>query len=273
MKPMDHAEKIAKIALEAALPGANLEFRPDQSHMEYDFDLRYPNGSVAAVEVTSSRNQVVTQTNAEIFNKQRGGTGIKAVRCKKSWLIFPSPNAHIKDIRKGADKYLAELEAAGLEEIDCFRTRGFPECVQKICVDLKLISGAVFSSEPAPGITLSGVGGSGAVGPTCATKAGEKEAEANKEKLGKAVTEERHLVVYVDQMNDLPYVALTSFEPPSVLPNLPKEITHIWLVTEYEKADQFVVWYGSKTESWRRLILPTEEYLKKADILTSSFAQ
>jgi hypothetical protein len=104
---------------------------------------------------------------------------------------------------------------------------------------------------------MVGSGGAGAFNATDATKAGEKEAEANKEKLGKAGTNERHLVVYIDLMS-LPHIALTDCDPPLVLPNLPDEITHIWLVTEYEKADRFVVWYGSRNETWRKTILPTE---------------
>ena len=271
---MDHAEKVAKIILEAALPGATMAFRPVQSNMEYDFDLRYPNGVVAAVEVTSSRNQILTQTNAEIFSKKKGGSVIKAVKCKKSWLIFPSANAQIKDIRKKADEYLANIESEGLEEFDIHRMHISPKCARDICIDLNLIWGAVFSpTETPPEIRIAGVGGASAVGATSATKAGEKEADANKEKLGKAGTIERHLVVYVDQMNGSPYIALTDFEPPSVFPKLPDKITHIWLVTEYKKADRFVVWYGSKNEFWRKIILPAEDNPGKVDSPASSLLQ
>ncbi len=251
-----------------------MEFRSDQSHMEYDFDLHYPDDNVASVEVTSSRNRILTQTNAEIFNKKKGGTVIKAAKCKKSWRIFPSPGAQIKEIRKKADEYLARLEADGLEEFDIHRIHSSPEGVQSICVDLSLEFGVAFdSADESPEIRIAGAGGIGALDATTATDAGEKEASANKEKLGKARTGERHLVVYIDQMNGLPYVALTTFQPPSCLPNLPDEITHIWLVTEYERADQFVVWHGSKTESWRKMLLPADESSMIAGNTTSSLSQ
>jgi len=253
---MNHAEAVAKIILEAALPGAVMEFRSDQSNMEYGFHLRYPDGKVAAVEATSSMNQARTQTNARIFDKKKGGSHINAVLCKKSWLIFPLCN-EIQKIREKADEYLARLEAEGIEKFDILRQHNSPECVRSICVDLGLHFGAVFSSTGAqPEIRISGVGGGGAVGATTATEAGERETDANKKKLGKAKTDDRHLVVYIDPSNGLPWTALTSFEPPSAFPNLPDEITHIWLVTEYEKADQFIVWYGSKREIWRKIIIP-----------------
>jgi hypothetical protein len=271
---MDHAEKVAKIILEAALPGAVMTFRPVQSNMEHDFDLRYPNGEVAAVEVTSSRNQILTQTNAEIFNKKKGGTVIKAVKCKKSWYIFPSPGAQINEIRKNVDKYLAELEAAELGEFDFLRMHLSPKCSQDICNDLNLTMGiALASTEAQPEIHIAGVGGGGALDATTAIYAGQKEANSNKEKLGKAGTNERHLVVYIDQMNGLAWTALTEFEPPSALPNLPDEITHIWLATEYGKTDQFAIWYGSKTESWRRIVLPANVDSSGANSTISPLSQ
>jgi len=249
-------EAVAKRVLEMAIPGARMVFRPEQSHGEYDYDLHYPNGEVAAVEVTSSRNQALTQIHSEIFGKKRGGSGISAIRCTKTWYIFPAVDADIKTTRQNADEYLADLEAAGVESFDlsdCWRN-GSPECVLKICRDLRLTRGDVIRSSGVPQIRIGGVVSGGAVGPTSATEAGEKEAEANREKLGRASTKERHLVVYVDQQHGQPFTALTSFDPPAKLPKLPAEITHMWLVTEMGK-DQFVVWRGSSTEQWHKVDL------------------
>ncbi len=51
---MNHAEKVAKRALEALLPAGSLKYRPEQSSGEYDFDLCYGDGAIAALEVTAS---------------------------------------------------------------------------------------------------------------------------------------------------------------------------------------------------------------------------
>jgi hypothetical protein len=51
-------------------------------------------------------------------------------------------------------------------------------------------------------------------------------------------------------MDGLPWVALTELEPPSALPNLPEEITRVWLIAhaiEIEE-DEFVVWRASRNE-------------------------
>ncbi len=48
-------------------------------------------------------------------------------------------------------------------------------------------------------------------------------------------------------------MALTSFDPPLIPPSLPAEITHIWLLSEAEQADEFVIWRASAKEPWRRL--------------------
>jgi hypothetical protein len=57
-RSMDHAERIAKLVVEAALPGTEMVFRDEQSHGECDFDLHYPNETHAAVEVTESADQL-----------------------------------------------------------------------------------------------------------------------------------------------------------------------------------------------------------------------
>jgi hypothetical protein len=255
---MDHAEKVAKFILEAAIPGTKMTFHTNQSHMEYDFDLRYPSGEVAAVEATSSVDQIGRWKLDQIYGKKKGGSPFDAALCKKSWHIFLSPAAQIKMVREKADEYLAELEVQGIGNFSCTdRMSDSIECVQRICNDLNLTRGVGCSTnETKPKITPV-LGGGSSFNEFTVIEAFEKEAKANKEKLGKAQTKERHLVVYVDMIGP-PYVALTGLEPPSVLPYLPDEITHAWLVSEHKKSDQFVVWYGSKTEHWRKIILPTE---------------
>jgi len=277
---MDHAETVAKFILEAAIPGAAMTFRPKQSHGEYDFDLRYPNGDIAAVEVTSSMDRNRKWTIDKIYGKKKGGPCIDAVQCKKNWLIFLSNNAPVQEIRKEADKYLAELEAAGLE---CFsHTDPFNDsqecarCLRYICNDLKLERGTALNPAGAsPKICMVGAGGGGAFNELAAIEAWEQEAQKsdNRKKLEIAKTSGRHLVVYVDHSNGLPYIALTSLEPPPIFPNLPAEITHAWLVSEHEKSDRFVIWRGSKNECWRKIILPAETNPNGADSSASPAPQ
>ena len=78
---------------------------------------------------------------------------------------------------------------------------------------------------------------SGAVGAITAVQAGEKEAwkQDNQDKLGAAKTAERHLVVYIDLTNGLPWAAITDCAPPLAVPKLPPEITHLWPVAARDR--------------------------------------
>ena len=61
---MDHAETVAKRLFESLLPGAGMEYHPEQSRGEHDFDLHYPDGRVCPVEVTSSVDRILEETHA-----------------------------------------------------------------------------------------------------------------------------------------------------------------------------------------------------------------
>ncbi len=182
---MDHAETVAKLVLKASLPGARLEYRLAQPNGEYDFALHYPNGTIAALEVTSSVDQAQVQTNVAIQDKKKGGSIIRAVQTKKSWIIFTTPNAPINKIRDRIDEYLCKVELAGTENFSC--TGEGPPCVQAICHDLEVLRGSVILGGTPQRIYISGPGGVGAIGADTVIAAGEKEAwkEDNRTKLAK----------------------------------------------------------------------------------------
>ncbi len=246
---MNYSEAIAKRVLEAILPGANLEFQPVQSDREYDFDLRYADGTIAAIEATAAINESYMRTLARIHNERNGGRIIQPNYCRKSWLIIPATD-EIMEIRQSADRYLANLEQEGIDSFFCVSSR--TQSTRQICRDLRIAFGSVLSSYGQPTILIGHPIGAGAVGPRVAIKTGETEAwkEDNRKKLGAAKTAERHLVVYIPA-GSLPWSALTSFEPPAILPRIPEEITNLWLIGQGENLNEFVVWYASTSETWR----------------------
>jgi hypothetical protein len=254
---MNYAERVAKRVLEGILPGA-MDYQPEQSHGECDFELRNSNGeAVATVEVTASVDRTQVQTIAAIRSKKRGGSVIPATKCQKGWRIVPANGANINRIREAVDECLSRLEQAGIESF--YWVRDFEhQCVQDICRDLGITSGSVVSTGASPKICIASPIGGGAVGPTNAIEAGETEAwkPDNRKKLGAARTAEHHLVVYIDVMNGQPWVALSGFEPPSTLPSLPNEITSIWLVGHREE-NEFVVWRATAKEPWSSLRVST----------------
>src|ERR1039457_1344516 len=115
---MRKTEEIAKLVIEAALPGTEMKPNLSQSHGEYDFHLHYLGGNVAAVEVTESAIQLQKQISAEIQNNQGKKLIIEAKKCKKSWWIIPMENADLSSIRGKVDTYLSSLEQAGREKFD-----------------------------------------------------------------------------------------------------------------------------------------------------------
>ena len=67
---MDCAETLAKCLLEDVIEGARMEFRADQSHGVHDFDLRYQDGRIAAVEVTAAVDKSANEMETAI---KKGG--------------------------------------------------------------------------------------------------------------------------------------------------------------------------------------------------------
>lgn len=269
---MNFSERASKTVLEAVLPGAKLTYRNQQSNGEYDFDLQYSDGRLAAVEVTTSVDQRQMQTSAAIHSKKKLPV-IAASQCRKTWMVTPMPNANVNVLRENVDKYLAALEGAGIDEFSVFEVNEsrqlkeaglhgifadkiVPECVESICDHLMLQGGGIISSDGPPKIILGYPIYGGAVGAACAINAGKREAwkEDNRRKLN-AATNERYLVVFIDATNGLAWTALTDCDPPDALPELPPEIDQIWLLGDLgeEAAKNFVVWRADKTTHWQKL--------------------
>jgi len=248
---MNHSERVAKRVVETVLQGSRLDYRSAQSNGEFDFDLRYDDGTLAALEVTLSIDRVQAETVAAILDEKKGGSTLPATKCKKSWIVFPTSGASINGIRKKVDDYLSQLESDGIEGFYWTDHHRSPQ-VRKICGELNLISCSTIELGIDPIIRISLPGGGGAVGASDAIEAGENEAQKddNRKKLGAARTAQRHLVVYITPSNGLPWMGLTSFQPPSTLPNLPPEITSLWLIGSTESADKFIVWRASVSEPW-----------------------
>jgi hypothetical protein len=249
---MDHAETVAQRLVEWVLAGARMEYHPAQSKGEHDFDLHYPDGRVSAVEVTSSVDKTQKETHDAIIDENKGGSAIATHLCKNSWLIFPLMNARISRVRKEADKYLAAIESAGIEEF--WGPTDRRPSVDAIYCDLGVRNGSV-ASWIKPGHIVMGLPGAhGAIGASTVIEAVEREAfkDDNRRKLGAVGEGERHLAVYV-YLTNLAWVPLVDHEPPPVMPTLPPEITDIWVFSEAYGKHEYVVWRASTSLPWKKL--------------------
>ena len=227
-----------------------MEYRASQSRGEYDFDLYHADGAVSAVEVTSSVDQTLRETDHAITDGGKGGDCIPATLCKNGWYLIPDKCARIKRLRKDADCYLAAIENAGIAEF----SRGDERpTVAAICKDLGVIRGSIRSWVGPGKIIMLGPIVGGAVGVSTVLEAAEQEAlkTDNRRKLGAATSAERHLAVYVS-IRTRAWPALSDFDPQPEIPNLPPEVTNIWMFSESYENGEYVFWRAGSTLPWTK---------------------
>jgi hypothetical protein len=253
---MNYTERVAKVIVEE-ITGGKMVFRTDQNRGSHDFDLEYPDGTLVPVEVTSSIDSAKVEAYAAI---RKGGASVPRRHSRRNWIVHPMPDANIRRIRDEVDHYLAAIEADGLTWFHTYEHAYQYASVAAILRDLRVESGAVVSRE---GIQIGYPGSGGAIGAEAAAEAVNIEAmkRDNRQKLGRTVARERHLFVYIDALNFLPWAGLREFDP-SVMkpPSLPDEITDLWAAAGAGRPMTYTVWRGNAA-GWRiaGLVVPDEE--------------
>ena len=252
---MNHAEQVAQVVLKAALDGARLHYREDQSTSVHDFDLVL-SGGVDAVEVTTSTDPSRRATVAAIMDARKGGQFVPTHCCRKDWLVHPVSGANIDLIRRRVDEYLAAIEVDGLERFFSPVDADAHQSVWRIYEDLSIEGGGVLRWNPPGRIGISTPSGGGVVGAEHFVRAIEHEAikDDNRRKLRAATARQRHLFVYVDPHAFLPWIVLIDQDPPATPPSLPEEVDVVWAATEaIGTRDRYVVWQGRSAAPWRSL--------------------
>ena len=157
-------------------------------------------------------------------------------------------------IRERVDAELAALESQGISEFG--PTDGWHNPVASVLYhDLGVFSGEVMPWKEPGFIRMARVPSAGGFsGPSLLLDAVEREwvKDDNRKKLAAARASERHILVYVDSDNFLPWRSFWHFEPPSILPKLPPEITDAWTFTE-TAVDRCAVWRASVNVPWHSL--------------------
>ncbi len=248
--------------MEFLIPGTVMHYREDQSRSTHDFDLERLGELVAAVEVTTSTKKERRETIAAIQDTRKDRF-IPTKRCHKDWLVCPFPEANINKNRKELDRYLADIEA---EDIGSFlnpRDLYKSPAVRRIFQDLRIEHGHVTKWKKPGYIALTLPGGGGEITPEHVQEAVKEEVEKddNRKKLDLAGSKERHLFIYVDGVDYLPWASLRDTDPSSLEPpQVPPEITHIWVAAQfnpYNAAGKVVeyhrVWRARRGEEWEDL--------------------
>ena len=231
-----------------------MQFRCNQSsRVRHDFDLKYPDGTVAAVEVTTSVTEKTMRQAAMISEKRKGGHFVCARKCRNGWWVHPLPGANTNKIRSCVDEYLAAIEAEGRHRFSAWADANRSTAVARILRDLWIQAGDVMQWKTPNCIGIAFPSQGGCVSAEHVQRAIEAAADDNRQKLAIAEVDERHLFVYIDPRNYLPWKVLVQEHPPQQGPSLPSEITYVWAVTQTCSADKFVVWKAERGKSWQSL--------------------
>lgn len=259
---MDHPELISKTIIESFRPGCEMKYNADQSNGEHDFVLLCGNGAIAAVEVTMSTSQLMRETHARISDPSKGAQFVEATLCKKGWCVDPIEGADIRKIRGSVDAYLAPIEAAGVEGFFMPTDAAESPAIWAIFCDLGIESGFVSKWKPPENrICINFPSDGGKVEMRVAIDAILREANKpdNTRKLANAGPNlERHLFIYVDPLNYLPWKVLIDTSPVDEIAVLPDEITNIWVASETRSPNEFAVWTAQNGGRWQatKVILP-----------------
>jgi len=251
---MDECEKLAKAVIEHVVPGSRMDFHRQQSHGNYDFDLVYPDGRLAAVEVTAAKNKLMEGTIAAILDEKKGGSFVPRRQCRNDWMVYPLLGARINDIRDKVDSYLAEVEAEGRNRFFAYVDVDDSPAVQCILEDLQIEAGNVEKWKN-PGICITSPGQTTEPDPTKVDAAVLREAQKqdNRRKLREAQHPEKHLFLCIDRLLSGPWYAINEGNPSGLPMHLPEEVDIVWAVASTRSSGVYAVWQAQRDQPWRVL--------------------
>lgn len=244
-------EALARAVLRAAL-GARVEQHDDGTRSSmFDLLITYPDGRRAAAEVVSTRNPRSLGLAAAI-HKHGYMTRLELTR---TWIVWVTPQARIKDLARVAPAHLAQLERDGIDRLPRDWHPAWP-------AELRSLGAASCRSFPPtpgrpPGFYLiqypTGVWSPSA--DVVAREADEFLAVTHdvSAKLVASGRPERHavVVVTVDQLG--PSVAIKNGALPATPPRLPNGVDCLWMITLSMPPIRAVYWLGDG--GWHDIVL------------------
>jgi hypothetical protein len=260
---MKLSEQLAAAVLRKMLPQAQVSYRASQPHGEHDFDLLYPDGRTACLEVASAVDTQTRATVAAILAERHGADYVPAIKARSGWYITPMAGADINRIRREIDASLAQLDEAGIDSFD--QGLGNLSLPSKAAFEaLRVLSGDVVSFVPDGKIQIALPSDGGTVNPGAVNLTVSRVAERpdNMRKLSMGAYDERHLFVYIDDSAHAPHAALFLSDYVASPPTLPAPITHVWAGTFLRTLEEVVVWTARNGYEWERHLLqiPTIEH-------------
>jgi hypothetical protein len=244
-------EAWARDCLRAALPGCVVDQHDDNSEASmYDLTITYPDGAVAAVEVTAAADR----QQLELW-KLVGGRGKRWIEpgLVGGWIVRILPSTRAKNLLRQLPDLLRGLERDGIHDVRGDKASADQSSV--LAGQLRIIQafqvatdypGSIYVMPPE---SLSQMGGySPVTGDPLAQWLSEWISDPsrgdNLRKLARSGASERHLFVLAPGFNPAPFgvndLLIAPDSPlPTIQPALPAEITHLWTMSTWSSGDGF----------------------------------
>lgn len=236
--------------LHTVRPDWDVAYAESQSNGECDFVVTCA-GNRLPLEVTSFTSERFRQFHARIRGRGALGQSVARGTCVSDWIVRPSLLADMRVVRAKIAQYLAVIEQAELGEFDIAAETEAPPAVQAVWRDLRVLEGQQLPGDQ--GLVHFGLPSQHAM------LSEDQIAEAvryvsrlpdNLRKLSALDAHERHLFIHFDFYSYPADEAMRANLVPAAPPDLPREITHVWLARAVDGGARHQVWLGSAAEGW-----------------------
>jgi hypothetical protein len=254
-----HAERIVK----AAMPDVTVVQRdPGGGSLQtHDFDLVRADGVVEAMEVTEATSEHLRNAEAARADQVPFGA-LPAPGLKRTWHLITTPATPFKRLGNCVP-LLDQVEQAGLDRFfastDALRVPAVQDLAIRFGIEAGFGWAATTSPKLVPGLPshleewVSDPNDPG----RWAREAGELEAHKadNMAKLTDSGVAERHLFVWVDSANSVPWNDLDRGDLPNRPPALPPAVTTLW-VAAIDSGGRRIAWRVRPPGPWEARGLP-----------------
>jgi len=247
-EPQRADDRVVKGLLQRCLPGVEVCLHDDGTQDQmYDLDLRWPDGHVAALEVTTHTSEQMLRLGHRIG--QQGH--VVATEAARDWFLWLAVGTDdVQRVRAKADHLLALVERAGVTRLGEREARS-SVAVARVRRQLGVNYGFSREAKDRPRIVVSLPMDWFFVQPEAVNEAVEDHARRNAVKLARSGLEERHLfVLMVPPLRA--WTALVEREPPTAPPQLPEAVTTVWAAS-YRQGEP-VVWRVRRSGCWEVLL-------------------
>ena len=264
-QPGSEEERRVKKLLEEIYSGLQVCGHDDGSRSKmHDLDLRWPDGRIEAMEVTSADSAEVSAIKAATGDLTPQYTMVQPVKVRRAWVVtlavksdWRKVRPHLAEVHRHLDERLADLEAEGTFSFHPWQTKPWSKAEQAVrALDVVAAFGLLPDPDPMIFLLPPRLEEVEFWAANFLNKEIEANANANADKLSRSGRSERHLFVWIDPIHPIWTVLEgASLEESSGLlpleaPYLPPEVTTAWAATQVFDT---VVWRVQRSMQWEEV--------------------